>query len=297
MSQSNQPDRPTRFARSQRRIENVQLLVSTAILSVYFGFSPTDSLPNVLLSHAIDAAAIFSGVFLFIKLSIITVYPYQRYYAETDGSYHILLSIFDRLYSDSFPSLKRIDRTVLPIVYVLFIWSSPIVALLAYLPEISGLGSFDVPSFLVQNSGGIYLLIFILTLIPLALRYQTAYSQTMAHLETASTSKTVLMGSGGSSAQATIEVSNPNNDNPLPAEDIRFLVNSPDGIDVTIGQSIPVEDDVWEPYRDVPAGERLLLPVVFDQTPEWDSISEDVVEITVQFQGDYEVVEKYNVRG
>lgn len=297
MSQSTPDERDIDFARSQRRIENVHLVVATAVLSAYLSLSSTNSLPDGKLSWPIKIAAIASALFLYVKISIITIYPYQKYYNKKDGSYSWIASVFGRLYPNRMPNLKQIDRTLLPVIYVLFIWGSPIPALLAYLPKISTLRVFDESSFLVQNSGGIYLLILLLTLIPLALRYQTAYSQTMAHLETGSTNKTIMMGSGGASAEASIEVSNPDETNPISADDIRFLVDSPAGIDVTIGQSIPVDDEIWKPRRDVPAGQRLLLPVFFNQTSEWDSISEDIVEVTVQFQGDYEIVEKYRIRG
>lgn len=298
---SNQPE--TLSLQQVKRAENIQIVVATGVISAYIALLSRDFLPTGVLRIGLEIFVVSSLVFLVLKLTFITVTTYTSNISNTDLPSYI--PRFFWIVLERAPSLRTVDRIILPFLYIFSFWGTLISLLPILIPDqatteisiaISGLVGSTVGNAADLFLPLLYLGLAILGLIPPAIRYTLGYKTAMTEIETASTGGTILLTSGGAGSEAEIQLRNPSEDEAVDADDIRIRIDSPDWIEVTVENTIPVDEDENErkPTHGLPPNGLMNLSIIF-RSASSGSRSTSQVKISTIFKNQIEQIETYSI--
>lgn len=277
-----------------RRAENIQIVVATGVLSGYITLSTKNMLPRGVIGAWMNIFALFSLIFLGIKLTVITINTHTTSVSLGDFP-SIMQPVVERWPSLPF-SLVDIDRIMLPVIYIFSFWGIVLLYMgdllynkVASIVDVNILGLFSN-----LDLSYAYIAATILVLLVAAVRFAVAYNATMTQLKTASTGGDILLASGRSGSEAEIQLRNPSTEQAISADNISMVVNKPTGVSVDIGHSRIVDEsnNEWRPIRDIPPGRTMNMSLTFTRERGSDANPSEIT-VTTRFKDEYEQVEVF----
>lgn len=292
-----------------KRAENIQIVIATATISAYVALLGRNILPNNFFSDLFFGSVVFSSIFLILKMTALTTLVYRTEVEtnKTSSSFDAYLLKIGSLWgylpgpeSEGLSSVSQIvrwaNRTVVPLLYALLLW-----IILIYIPffTITKLAPKQlVVNILQLTSNLLFQVTFTLVSAPIviimAARFLLGYRATMAQIETGSVPGPIFVASGPSGSDTELLIKSSSESKKYKNTDIRLEVDRPSSVAVDIDPAELVEDDVWMPKHDLPAGERMILGVNIQRECS-DTTSGDEVAISVLLDGDLQMTETYTL--